>query len=195
MSKEEVILILKKRVSVQKLDIYMFFESYFFSLAIGIIFGLKFFTLFILCLYPWIYFALLPYLTSGYTVAGWLFGVRIVEVLDGKCISLLTYTKRIFYDIKLYLKKEKYSVHSRFPLVKWYEINTLGQYKYDELLGIKAVVSTQKITESKPLEYFTIEDLEKKFDMEFKKRWRSIRFLLFFAFGLLTTLIYKIMSI
>ena len=127
--------------------------------------------LLIVLFFPLIFFIFIPYLTNGYTIAGWLIGVKIINLSNkNNKLSLKKYSQRAIQEFKFFFRRERYSIYSRYPLVKFYPINSYGQFPYDEILNTTII--------TKEIEYYEIEDVKKSFDTEGKNIWHKLILLL-----------------
>ncbi|HID92434.1 TPA: hypothetical protein EYP45_04935 [Candidatus Peregrinibacteria bacterium] len=181
--KKNILNLLKKRVSTLELDMKIFTVNYLilfvYSFLIANVLGSLVVILLIVVFFPLIFFIFIPYLTNGYTIGGWLIGVKIINLSNkNNKLSLKKYSKRAIHEFKFFFRRERYSIYSRYPLVKFYPINSYGQFPYDEILNITIITKEIDIDFQKKIEYYEIEDVKKSFDTEGKNRWHKLEFLL-----------------
>ena len=119
--------LIKSRIISSIVDILIF------CLLLGISFAIlidKFQANIWLLLYPILfyifYFSFLPKVTNGYTIAGYLFGIKIIK-LDGGKIALIEYIIRSIYSIGAYF------YFLGYVRVK---VNAKGQFFFDKPFNI-----------------------------------------------------------
>jgi len=141
MTKEETILLLRKRFIGGILDFYFFMiivmmvkkiffiENIFFT-SLGIFF---------------IYFSIVPYFTKGYRISGLLLGIKIISSSKSFYYNLWMYSARIFLVF--------ISIFSTF-FFRYVTINSLGQLPYDEKLNTVVIGKTTQIDKNKKIKYY-----------------------------------------
>ncbi len=141
MTKDETILLLRKRFIGGVLDFYIFMtillivkkiffiENIFFT-SIGIFF---------------IYFSIIPYFTKGYRISGLLLGIKIISSSKSLYYNLWMYSARIFLVF--------ISIFSTF-FFHHVTINSLGQLPYDEKFNTFVIGKTTQIDKNKKIEYY-----------------------------------------
>lgn len=128
----------KTRFIAMGLDIWIFL----LLLALLPITKLEYFIPLVLFCYIF-YFVIFPFIFRGYTLAGFLFGWRIIDIDESKNISFWMLLKRSIYAIKITL------------LTFWkIKVNTNGQTMYDEKYNTN--VTNRNMKASKKGEYFFI---------------------------------------
>jgi len=171
MTKIEVTNLLKKRILAQKLNIKIFMTSYVSMIFIGlfIINSLEAVILTIV-IFPLVFFVFIPYILNGYTLGGWLVGMQIVHLKSStQKVSLKLYWEKSIEEFKFLFRKERYSMYSNYPTVKFYPINSRGQFPFDEKLNLTIKLKGKEFYYTDKVEYYEIEDLKRDFDFEGKK--------------------------
>ncbi len=184
MTKAEVIFLLKRKILAQKLNMKIFLASYISMIFINltIIKSYKCFIVIIL-LFPFIYFLLIPYFLKGFTPGGMIVGVKIVHINSPQeKIPFITYLKKLIYEFQFLFRKEKYSIFSKFPAIKYYLINSLGQLPFDEKLNLTTIPKEEKLSKNfdkTKVIYYEIEDLDKNFDLFGRKKIFIVQIILY----------------
>jgi len=141
MTKEETLLLLKKRFIGGILDFYFFmtilllFKKIFFIENIFFLFLGLFF----------IYFNIIPFLTNGYRLSGLLLGIKIVS-----------YSKSFYYNFWMYGARVFFVFISFFStfFFRNVTINSLGQLPYDEKLNTLVTGKETQKNDSKEIVYY-----------------------------------------
>jgi len=193
MTKIEVTNLLKKRILAQKLNIKIFRTSYVSIIFIGLlIINSLVAVILTIIIFPLVFFILIPYILNGYTLGGWLVGIQIVHVkLSTKKVSLRLYWEKNIEAFKFLFRKERYSIYSNYPTVKFYPINSRGQFPFDEKLNLTVKLKGKEFYYTNKVEYYEIEDLKRNFDFEGKKISFIVQNVLYLIWFIVILLFFK----
>lgn len=194
MTKIEVITLLKKRILAQRLNIKIFITSYISIIFIGLFIINSFIIVMLsIIVFPLIFFVVIPYILQGYTLGGWLVRIQIVHIqVDIKKISLKLFLEKTIEEFKFFFRfrKERYSIYSNYPTVKFYLINSRGQFPFDEKLNLTVKSKENFILNNNKIEYYEIEDLKRNFDIEGKKFFFIVQNILYIIWFIVISFFY-----
>ena len=173
MTEKQVFHLLKIRFISGIINFFLFFIFHTFIInIINYIFDYNnILQIFIFLLSFIIYFGLIPKLTNGYTLGGYILGNKIIVINDTK-LSIIAYCLRLLFALYSIIKL------GAFNFVK---VNNLGQLYYDEKFNTTVIDKQTKIDLHNNIKVY-----------EFNMAIEWLKFVVSFVFlGMLLILIYE----